>query len=199
LSEKHRRYFNEKAAIWDQLFEDKTRQRLCRIIKELKIKPGSAILDAGTGTGILLPILKEAVGPSGTIVALDFAEEMIRRAREKHGDDQFSYVVGDLTTTPFADSSFDEVICNSCFPHIQDQEAAAREMLRILKPGGRATVCHTTSREELNSMHNSLGGVVGNDTLPADDEMQSLFSQAGFTDISIIDQAEGYIFTAIKK
>ncbi len=177
---------------------EKPLQRLDRIVKELKIQPGSVVLDAGTGTGVLLPLLKEAVGPTGKIVALDFAEEMLLRAREKNGEEKISYVPGDLTATPFDNGTFDEIACNSCFPHIKDKAAAAREMIRILKPGGRATVCHTSSREELNSMHRSIGGVVGNDMLPGDDEMQALFQQAGFASIVITDTAEGYTLTARK-
>jgi SAM-dependent methyltransferase len=141
LSEQPRKYFNEKAAHWDQMVEDKTLQGLDLIIKGLEIKPGSVVLDVGTGTGILIPFLKEAVGDSGSIVALDLAEEMLKRAKEKHGE-QVRYVQGDIVNTPFEDNSFDEMICNSCFPHFQDKEVAVKEMMRILKPGGRVTVCH---------------------------------------------------------
>jgi hypothetical protein len=99
LSEQHRKYFNEKAAHWDQMVEDKTLQGLDLIIKGLEIKPGSVVLDVGTGTGILIPFLQEAVGDSGSIVALDLAEEMLKRAKEKHGE-QVRYVQGDIVNTP---------------------------------------------------------------------------------------------------
>lgn len=195
MSEQHRKYFNEKAAHWDQMVEDKTLQGLDLIIKGLEIKPGSVVLDVGTGTGILIPFLQEAVGDSGSIVALDLAEEMLKRAKEKHGE-QVRYVQGDIVNTPFEDNSFDEMICNSCFPHFQDKEAAVKEMMRILKPGGRVTVCHTASREDMNAMHRSFGGVVGEDMLPDDDEMKSMFQQAGFASIEISDSDRGYLLTA---
>jgi SAM-dependent methyltransferase len=196
MSEQHREYFNEKAAHWDQMAEDKTLHRLELIINGLDITTGSVVLDVGTGTGILIPFLKQAVGVSGSIVALDLAEEMLKIAKEKHGDEQIRYVQGDIINTPFEDNSFDEVICNSCFPYFQDKGAAVREMMRILKPGGRVTVCHTASREDMNAMHRSFGGVVGEDMLPDDDKMKSMFQNAGFNSIEIFDSAIGYLLTA---
>lgn len=198
MSENHRMYFNEKAGIWDSLIDTGTVERLARIIERLGIRSGSVVLDAGTGTGVLLPFLQRAVGKTGSVVALDFAEEMLSRAMEKYGNEKITYILGDLTRTPFSDSIFDEIVCNSCFPHIKDKVAAAREMVRILKPGGRATVCHPMSRDAVNALHRSLGGVVGNDLLPNDEEARHIFGQVGFDRLEIIDSVDGYILTGYK-
>lgn len=198
MSESHRSYFNEKAAIWDSLIDEVTVARLARIVEGLGIRRGGVVLDAGSGTGVLIPFLLRAVGDQGRVVALDFAEEMLRRAREKYGDENITYVVSDLTCTPFPDCVFDEIVCNSCFPHLQDKAAAAREMMRILKPGGRVTVCHTMSREAVNALHCSLGGVVGNDLLPDDEEARRIFEEAGFVRVEISDRPEEYVLTAYR-
>lgn len=198
MSDKHRKYFNEKAPIWDELMGRKPVQRLEQMIKSLEIRPASTVLDAGTGTGVILPFLKDIVGPSGQIVALDFAQEMLLQAKQKNGDDSISYVIGDLTATPFDQNFFDEIICYSCFPHILDKGAAIQEMMRILKAGGRATICHTSSREDLNRMHQSIGGVVGNDMLPDDETMIELFKKAGFKDIINSKQTDQYLLTAYR-
>ncbi len=198
MSESHRIYFNEKAATWDSLIDAGTVERLARIVERLGIRPGSVVLDAGTGTGILLPFLRQAVGKAGSVVALDFAEEMLSRAMEKYGNENITYVLGDLTRTPFPDCAFDEIVCNSCFPHLQDKAAAAREMMRILKPGGRVTVCHPMSRDAVNALHRSLGGVVGNDLLPDEGEARYIFEQAGFARVEITDAVDGYILTGYK-
>ncbi|MDN5347677.1 MAG: hypothetical protein PWP65_1241 [Clostridia bacterium] len=193
----HREYFNQKAAEWDSLLSEETIQCLKTIIKELAIKPGSTILDVGTGTGVLLPFLVEAAGQAGKVVALDIAEEMLARAKAKNID-SVEYVLGDITCTPFGGSTFDEIICNSCFPHVIDKPRALREMVRLLKPGGRLVICHPMSREAVNELHKSIGGVVGNDLLPDDEEMQKLCREAGLVQVNITNTHEKYVLTARK-
>ncbi|MGB9804288.1 class I SAM-dependent methyltransferase [Desulfofundulus sp.] len=197
MGDAHRDYFNQKAAIWDNLLTGETLERLKEIIGELAIKPGSFILDAGTGTGVLLPFLVEAAGPEGKVVALDIAEEMLARARAKNPE-HVEFVLADISCTPFQEDTFDEIICNSCFPHVSDKPRALVEMARILKPGGRLVICHTMSREAINDLHRSLGGVVANDIIPDDDEMRELCRQCGLVEIEIINTREKYVLKARK-
>lgn len=196
MSEKHRDYFNSKAVVWDKMMAHKPHEKLREILGPLDIGTGSTVLDVGSGTGVLLPLLKEITGPSGKIVAFDLAEEMLAVSKEKNGEAQIDYVQGDIANTPFAAQSFDAVICNSCFPHFPDKQAAAAEIARILKPGGLVVICHLSSRNELNDMHQSLGGVVGKDVLPDEETMMLIFKTAGFSCISIEDLTDRYVLTA---
>lgn len=197
MTHAHRNYFNQMAPKWDSLLAEETRERLKGIVAELRIKPGSTILDVGTGTGVLLPFLLDAVGPQGKVVALDVAEEMLARARAKMGD-RVEYVCADITHTALEGNAFDEIICNSCFPHLVDKLAALREMARLLKPGGRLVICHPMSREALNELHRSIGGVVANDMLPSEEEMRDLCQKAGLVQVGIINLPEKYLLTAHK-
>ncbi len=196
MSETHRTYFNEKAPAWDQMMAHKPHEKLKEIFGALEFEAGSTVLDVGTGTGVMLPLLKDIVGPSGKIIAFDLAEEMLSMAKMKNGEENIEYIQGDIAASPFEDNTIDAVICNSCFPHFLDKQASVTEMARILKPNGRAIICHLSSREELNAMHQSLGGVVGNDLLPDKNEMMLIFNQAGFNDIRIEDLADRYVLTA---
>lgn len=72
------------------------------------------------------------------------------------------------------------------------------ELARVLKKGGRLTVMHASCREELNEFHRNLGGVVGNDMLPDDQEMQAIAEAAQLTGISIVETPKSYLFTARK-
>ena len=197
MSEKHRIYFNEKALVWDQMMAHKPHEKLKQIFGALKFKLGSTVLDVGTGTGVMLPLLREIVGPSGKITAFDLAEEMLAMARTKNGEENIDYIQGDISASPFKNNTFDAVICNSCFPHFPDKQGSVHEMARILKPDGQVIVCHLSSREELNAMHQSLGGVVGHDLLPDMTEMMRMFNQAGFSRVNIDDLTDRYVLTAI--
>ncbi|MDD2421939.1 MAG: methyltransferase domain-containing protein, partial [Heliobacteriaceae bacterium] len=198
MSTVHQAYFDAKAAIWDTLGDPATGERLRAIVGELAIQPGARVLDVGTGTGVLVPLLVPAVGPAGRVVALDLAGEMLKKAREKFPVRQVEFVQGDIIRPPFPAASFDEIICNACFPHLQDKPRAVRQMAALLKPGGRLVVCHASSREALNQMHHSIGGVVGSDLLPEAPVMHQLFAVAGLTEIKITDTPDKYIVTARK-
>ncbi|MCK4299148.1 MAG: class I SAM-dependent methyltransferase, partial [Planctomycetes bacterium] len=114
----HRQFFDQTAANWDALEVEETYARLREIVVGLGIEPGSAVLDVGTGTGVLVPLLLEATGGEGQIVALDFSGEMLRRAQAK--GHPVAYVQGDAQRLPFPAESFDWVICNAVFPHFPD-------------------------------------------------------------------------------
>ena len=193
----HLVWFNEKASIWDSIATEEIKRRLKGIIQSLNISSNSTVLDVATGTGLLLPWLKEAVKPAGRLVALDFSPEMIARAREKYTDG-IEFLVADVHSLEFNDNTFDEVICNSVFPHFTDKPRAMAEMFRVLKKGGRLTICHPAPRDELNEFHKNLGGTVGADMLPPADEMTAMAEAAGLAGIEIADGPEIYVLIAGK-
>lgn len=180
-------YFNQRAADWEQMIEDETRQCLARIVNELEIQPGARVLDVGCGTGVLLPLLLEAVGESGRVVALDIADKMLEEAGRLHQDPRLEFVHADAACSGLPRESFDEIVCNSCFPHFQDKPLVLASLCRLLKSGGRLVICHTQNRAEINSMHRGIGGMVAGDRLPEDQVMREWLKQAGFESICIRD------------
>ena len=192
-----REYFNQRAAIWDESIAEKDMTRLERMAKRLDIKSGSTILDVGTGTGIFLPFLLKEIGNGGRIIALDFAEKMLRKARVKGFDGNIDYLHADVTNIPVADGIFDAVVCYSSFPHFQDKPGVLAEMNRVIKKGGRLTICHTSGRASINWIHHQIPSVK-TDVLPDEDEMKFMLSGAGFTEIRIDDESDSYLASARK-
>ena len=194
----HREYFNQLAGRWDKMTSEETRSRLPEMIRDLIIKPGDTVLDVGGGTGILLPLLYEAAGNESKIISLDIAEEMLKRARNNSYPRNIHYVHADVTAIPLAGETFDVVICYSCFPHFPDKAKALAEMARVLRSSGRLAICHTASRHEINKLHESVGDVIGNDTIPDEATMRDMLKASGLKPIEVRDEAHRYLAIAAK-
>ena len=192
-----RQYFNQRAAVWDETVAEKDTTKLERMAKRLNIKPGATLLDVGTGTGVFLPFLLNEIGTGGRIIASDFAEKMLRKARAKGFDGNIDYLHSDVTNIPLRNEIFDIIVCYSSFPHFRDKPRALAEMNRILKKGGRLLICHTSSRAKINEIHRQIP-VVKIDILPDKDEMQLMLSAAGFTEIKVDDNSDSYLASARK-
>ncbi|HUT67449.1 MAG TPA: methyltransferase domain-containing protein [Dehalococcoidales bacterium] len=190
-------YFNERAAIWDEEVSEKDVTKLERMARRLDIKSGSTVLDVGTGTGVFLPYLLSAIGDNGQIVAMDFAEEMLKIARAKCINGNVCYLCADVGDIPHDDETFDSVVCYSSFPHFRDKPGALTEIFRVTRSGGRLFICHTSGRHHINEIHRQIP-VVQNDIIPDAGEMRRLLSMAGFIDIKIEDNEDSYFSSARK-
>jgi len=161
-----RTYFNELATRWDSLPGPPDAQRRAAEFCRLACPSGAArVLDVGSGTGLLVPHLLGRIPADGTIVALDFAIEMLREGRRKHADPRLSCVCADARGLPFPEGAFDAVLCFGVLPHLGGPDAALPELWRVLRPGGVLAVGHLMGSAELNALHRSLGEPVAGDTL----------------------------------
>lgn len=108
-------------------------------------KPGESALDIGSGTGEDVQAFAAAVGPSGRAVGAELnpglREEASRRAAAAGVVAEF--VHADALELPFDDGSFDVVRSERVFQHLADPYAAAREIARVLRPGGRVVLIDT--------------------------------------------------------
>ena len=78
-------YFDKAADTWDEKFlTPKLSSFLEKFVPQFGITSGQHVLDIGTGTGVLVPYLSKAVGPEGSVVALDFSEKMVNQCKTKY-------------------------------------------------------------------------------------------------------------------
>jgi SAM-dependent methyltransferase len=94
---------------------------------------GRRVLDAGCGLGYGSALLADRGAES--VDAVDLSESAVEAARARFGD-RARFAVGDVTSLPFEDDSFDLVVCFEVIEHIDEQEAALDELLRVMAPGG---------------------------------------------------------------
>jgi ubiquinone/menaquinone biosynthesis C-methylase UbiE len=107
---------------------------------------GGTVVDLGCGPGEVLVRLA-ALAPSLELTGIDVDAEMIERAQRKADRRLGSaamrrprFVVADAAALPFADESVDLVVSSFAVHHIPDRHAARSEIMRVLKPGGRALI-----------------------------------------------------------
>jgi cyclopropane fatty-acyl-phospholipid synthase-like methyltransferase len=79
-----RRRFNELVDAFDTPQPQEVMGRLEQIVAAARLRPGEAVLDVGTGVGVLIPLIRPY--RAAAISACDLAERMLRRVREKHPD-----------------------------------------------------------------------------------------------------------------
>jgi SAM-dependent methyltransferase len=117
-----------------------TRRRLHEVLEP---QSGERVLEIGPGTGYYTLALAEWLSPGGQLDIFDLQQPMLdhtmRRARER-GVTNVVATQGDAQRLPYPDGGFDAVVLVTVLGEIPDQDAALREIARVLKPGGRLIV-----------------------------------------------------------
>ena len=112
----------------------------------LELKPGNRVLDVGCGTGAILGLAAEGVSPGGRIIAVDISQSMVdvvnRRYKDKHGDVIWAEK-GDVEALKYDSDSFDSILATFAITSFPDPGASLKEMMRVLKPGGRLVLLDT--------------------------------------------------------
>lgn len=101
---------------------------------------GQCVLDLGTGTGT---VARQLALQGSIVVGLDVAPEIMARAAEldRAANTTVQYVVGRAEAIEFASASFDVIMAAQCW-HWFDRAQAAREVHRVLRPGGSLVIAH---------------------------------------------------------
>lgn len=132
-----RRMFTELAPDYDRLNELLTfgRVRAWRraMVRAAGIRPGDRAVDVCAGTGASLATVRDAVGPKGMAVGIDFTPAMLERAAGCR-------VLGDAVRLPFADGVFDAAVSAFALRDVADQRACLAEMARVTHSGGGVAV-----------------------------------------------------------
>ena len=112
------------------------------LIEEHANWEGQSVLDLATGTGVVARLVAERVGPEGQVTGTDLNGEMLARARQQCAKTvpAIEFVESPAHPLELPDNSVDVVVCQQGFQFFPDRAAAAGEVFRVLRPGGRALV-----------------------------------------------------------
>ncbi len=178
MSRQHRHYFNAIAPEWPPPAANDS--ALDSGLQRFMINEGDWILDLGAGKGRIAAALRRRAGPSGRIVALDCAEQMLLSGRERLAAERVSPLCSDAARIACRTDCFDKVICMGTWPHFDQPDQVMQEILRILKPGGLFLVWHTCCSRKLNAFHSHLVGIVATDMLLRSGELAEGLAATGF-------------------
>jgi SAM-dependent methyltransferase len=156
------------------------------------IREGEVVVDLGCGGGMDVFLAARKVGNSGRVIGIDMTAEMLQRARagqQKLGLTNVEFHQSTIDRLPLPDNSVDCVISNCVINLVPDKLAVVREILRVLKPGGRIALSDIALKQELpsevkQSVEAYVGCISGAILI---EEYRSLLKQAGFSAIIVTD------------
>ncbi len=140
----HRRF--DDPAYWSKVFDDPARaewQKPTEVAAALALRPGQAVADLGAGTGYFTRPLAEAVGPAGTVYAVDVEPNLVAHLRERAAREGLSNVRPILAAARdphLPAAGVDAVLVVDTYHHIDDRIGYFRRLRRALRPRGRVAV-----------------------------------------------------------
>jgi SAM-dependent methyltransferase len=120
-------------------------------LERLDVQPGHLVLDAGCGEGRhCFGSLSRGARAIGYDLDFDSMRDASKRLRREAAEANSTgeMVQGDIFRLPFDDATFDRVICSEVMEHVHDYRAAAAELARVTRPGGKLAVTIPTATSE---------------------------------------------------
>jgi ubiquinone/menaquinone biosynthesis C-methylase UbiE len=194
-----RQFFDEKSEIWDSRNRMQKEQRLLEIFNTDLPDLQSPLLDMGSGTGILIPILENKLQKPAKIIEYDISLSMLKKAHRKHHfKKNTSFIQADGHVLPFKNESFPNIMCFAVYPHFTDPMKAVNEMYRILIHDGLLIILHLMGHQELNAMHETAGKVVSRHALQSAETVSLQIIDQGFNILNCHEQKDLYLIVARK-
>lgn len=135
-------FYDRIAVLTDLLRGVPGREERMRLLGRLELGPGSLVLEMAAGTGENLKLLAGQMGDDGTVYGLDLSPRTLARAARKltRLPGTLQLVAANATSAPFADAVFDSLLDGFGMKYYSDRARAIREMLRVVKPGGKVVI-----------------------------------------------------------
>ena len=192
-----RKFFNEHSQIWDNEINARQVKRIREIFSEKLSFIESPFLDLGSGTGVLVPVLKE-YDNNKDIFELDIAYKMLHKAKEKYKSEHLHYLLADAHKLPLSENYFNTVLCFQVYPHFNNKYEVTREIYGTLKNGGRLIVLHLMGHKELNELHRRAGREVAEDRIFSAQRLAEVIASAGFNIQYTEEKEDIYLIIAQK-
>jgi SAM-dependent methyltransferase len=193
--------FSEALYVLDELDGVPLRAALARLgcgnpTALVELRPGETVLDLGSGGGLDVLLSAKRVGARGHVYGVDMTDEMLALAWQnalEAGVSNVTFLKGDIEHLPLPDISVDTIISNCVVNLAGDKDRVAREMYRVLKPGGRVALSdvvidgginedhpfYQQLRADLEAWGSCIGGAL------SDSQYCEKLETAGFVDVEV--------------
>jgi len=190
INEIQRELFDKLYRLFEPPLPEGVPERLERIVASGEIEQGATVLDVGSGTGIMVPLIREY--HPARIYACDLSEAMLGKLSENYA--YAETILADVRDLRLPDASLDVVFINACYPNIADKPTAFSNLGRMLVPGGRLVISHPLGKSFIETIRK--GTPFPLDDFPERAEAETLFGDFGFAIRSFVDEQELYILVA---
>lgn len=188
-------FFDNIASTWDQRCVVMP-ERIRHILEVARLKDGMNVLDVGTGTGVLIPYIREFIGFEGSITAVDISASMLREAKKKYGlIPNVTFKQTDVETDAL-EENYDAILLYCVFPHLIKPFDTLKRLTLHLNPGGCIVIGHPESRDDINGIPTHRD--VYSNPLIAAEKMCSALRKAALTCDYSEDNEQYYILRIIK-
>ncbi len=165
------------------------------VLDAAEVQPGQAVVDVACGTGVLARGARERVGSAGSVIGVDPDPGMLGVATEI--EPSIEWRRGTAESLPLEDASVDAVVSQFGMMFFTDRVGAAREMLRVARPGGRVSVAVWDALENQPAyaaevaLLDEMAGKHAGDALRAPfvlgdaGQLRAVFEEAGFEDVAV--------------
>ena len=162
-------------------------------LKHISIEKNFAILDIGCGGGGTLFKLA-SVAAEGKVCGIDYSEESVRASRRKNGKliraGRVTVQHGSVSAMPFSGSLFDLVSAIETHYFWPNLASDLKEVLRVLKPGGRLIVMGGEYKGGKYDERNAKWAELGNMAYHTATELRELLSTVGFSEVEVFEEYE---------
>ncbi len=185
-------FFSGLIHLFDPPLPDGVPERLDRIVATARIRRGDVVLDVGSGTGVLVPLI-EAYGPE-RIYACDLSVAMLEHLRGQYHFVQT--VASDVRDMTLSAGSVDVVFVNACYPNIVDKKGSIANMARMMKPQGRLVISHPMGKSFIDALKKRSPFPL--DDFPDRWEAETLLRPFGLDIEDFVDEPDLYILLAAR-
>ena len=167
-------------------------ERLEKIVTNGNIAKGDTVLYVGSGTGILIPIIKKY--KPGSIYACDLSRRMLQQLIKNYP--YVKTIMADVRDLKLPKGSIDVTFINACYPNIVDKAVAFSNISRMMKAKGRIVISHPLGKAFILSL--KIDAPFPLDEFPEEPEAGALLKPFGFKIETFIDEPMLYILVSIK-